>query len=112
MKEHKVQRFGQVIGLKKECVQAYRALHDGPGVRDLLSAAHIRNFNIFLTDMPDGNTYEFAYFEYVGDDFEADMSRLADDRRNQEWLETCDAMQLPLPGETGWRLMEAVFFQP
>lgn len=54
MSQNSAKHFGMVIGLKSECVADYRALHDGPGVRDLLTAANIRNFNIFLTEMPDG----------------------------------------------------------
>ncbi|AML51847.1 L-rhamnose mutarotase [Falsihalocynthiibacter arcticus] len=112
MQKTTVQRFGQVIGLKSTCIQAYRDLHDGSGVRDLLTAANIRNFNIFLTEMPDGKTYEFAFYEYVGDNYDEDMARLAVDPRNQEWLKICDPMQFPLPGEDSWRQMENVFYNP
>jgi L-rhamnose mutarotase len=107
-----VQRFGMVIGLKEDCEREYRDLHAGPGVRDLLTGANIRNFNIFLTEMPDGQIYEFVYYEYVGDDYVADMAKLADHPRNQAWLEQCDPMQIPLPGHNSWKMMESVFLQP
>jgi L-rhamnose mutarotase len=64
--ENGVRRIGMVIGLKEECIADYRQLHDGPGVRDLLRAYNIFNFNIFLQKMPDGKFYEFAYYEYHG----------------------------------------------
>ena len=59
-----IPRIGMVIGIKEVCIAEYRALHNGPGVRDLLEAANMRNFNIFLQKMPDGKYYEFAFFEF------------------------------------------------
>jgi L-rhamnose mutarotase len=107
-----MRRFGMVIGLREERAEEYRALHRSAGVRDLLTAANIRNFNIFLHRLPDGKLYEFAYYEYVGDDHAADMARLAAEPRNIEWLKLCDPMQLPLPGETGWAEMEPIYHNP
>jgi len=112
MTQHSVRHFGMVIGLKPECIPDYRVLHDGPGVRDLLNAANIRNFNIFLTMMPDGKPYEFAYYQYVGADYEADMARLNADPRNVAWLALCDPMQVPLPGHKSWTIIDSIFFQP
>lgn len=105
-----MKRFGMVIGLKDDSEVAYRTLHAGVGVRDLLSAANISNFNIFVHRLPDGKLYEFGYYEYIGTDYEGDMMRLASDPRNVEWLSLCDPMQVPLPGSTGWTIMEQVFF--
>ena len=89
----------------------YRRLHvDGyPGVRDLLSRYQLRNFSIFLHNVA-GRWLEFGYYEYHGEDFEADMAALAAEPRNQEWLVRCDPMQAPLDGETGWSVMERVYF--
>ena len=112
MSQHPVRHFGMVIGLLQDRIADYRALHDGLGVRDLLNTANIRNFNIFLTVMPDGKPYEFAYYEYVGLDYEGDMARLNADPRNTAWLALCDPMQVPLPGQKGWTMMESIFFQP
>jgi L-rhamnose mutarotase len=105
-----VRRFGQLIGLRPELVEEYKRLHDGPGVRALLRQANIRNFSIFLQQMPDGKLYEFAYFEYHGDDYEADVAWLAAQPENQAWLALCDPMQIPLEGETSWAAMEPIFF--
>jgi L-rhamnose mutarotase len=105
-----IRRVGMVIGLREECIGAYRALHDGPGVRDLLQAYNIRNFNIFLQKLPDGKFYEFAYYEYHGKDYEADFAKLAREQRNIEWLKQTDATQTPLPGYTSWTVMERIFF--
>jgi L-rhamnose mutarotase len=101
-----------VIGLKEDCVNTYRALHDGPGVRDLLQAHNILNFNIFLQKMPDGKFYEFAYYEHHGSDYEADLARLAKEPGNIAWLQQTDPTQTPLDGHTSWALMERIFFNP
>ena len=112
--ERGVQRIGMVIGLRDEAEEAYRRLHaaDEPGVRDLLTKHRIRNFSIFLQRLPDGRLYEFAYFEYVGDDLERDLAALDAEPRNRAWLARCDPMQRPLPGAASWTVMETLYFQP
>ena len=109
-----VRRVAMVIGLRDESVEAYRRLHadDEPGVRDLLNTYHVRNFSIFLQRLPDGHLYEFAYFEYVGDDLERDMAALAAEPRNVAWLAQCDPMQRPLPGAESWTTMEPIYHNP
>lgn len=107
-----LRRFGMVIRLRDEAAEAYKALHAGAGVRDLLTEANILNFNIFLHRLPDGSLYEFGYYEYVGNDYSADMAKLAAHPRHIEWLALCDPMQLPLPGQTGWTAMEQIYFNP
>lgn len=113
-RERRVQRVGMVIGLRDEAEEAYRRLHadDEPGVRDLLTKHHIRNFSIFLQRLPDGRLYEFAYFEYVGEDLERDLAALDAEPRNRAWLARCDPMQRPLPGAEAWTVMETIYHQP
>ena len=89
MSQHSVRHFGMVIGLHQNRIADYRALHDGPGVRDLLNTANIRNFNIFLTVMPDSKPYEFAYCEYAGLDYEGDIARLNADPRGWRCATRC-----------------------
>jgi L-rhamnose mutarotase len=107
-----IKRVGMVIKLKPEYIDEYKALHadSNPGVRDLLVKANMRNFSIFLHQLDDGNYYEFGYYEYHGDDFEADMAKLAIEDRNIEWLKVCDPMQVPLEGYEGWAEMEQVYY--
>lgn len=109
-----VKRIGMVIGVKPERLKEYRELHSDshPGVRDLLAQANIRNFTIFLTEMPDGMPYLFGYYEYHGNDYQADMARLSDEPRNAEWLSMTDPMQIPLPGEPTWKPMEEIYHNP
>jgi L-rhamnose mutarotase len=107
-----VKRVGMVIKIKPEFIEEYMAVHSdsNAGVRDLLIKANMRNFSIFLHQLDDGNWYEFGYYEYTGDDFEADMAKLAKHPRNIEWLKICDPMQVPLDGYEGWAEMEQVYF--
>jgi L-rhamnose mutarotase len=107
-----IKRVGMVIKLKPEYIEEYRALHadSNPGVRDLLVKANMRNFSILLHQLDDGNYYEFGYYEYHGNDFEADMAKLAKEDRNIEWLKICDPMQVPLDGYDGWAEMEQVYY--
>ena len=109
--EPEVKRFGMVIGIRPEKIKEYKRLHadDNPGVRDLLTKYNMHNFSIFLHEI-DGNWYEFGYYEYTGSDYEGDMARLAEEPRNKEWLEKCDPMQIPLPGEKSWSMMETVYY--
>jgi L-rhamnose mutarotase len=105
-------RVGMVIKIKPEHIKEYKALHadSSPGVRDLLREANMHNFSIFLIQLEDGNWYEFGYYEYTGDDFEADMAKLNKHPRNIEWLKKCNPMQIPLEGNVGWAEMEQVYF--
>jgi L-rhamnose mutarotase len=104
-------RVGMVIELDGDKIDEYKALHadTNAGVRDLLTRYHIRNFSIFLREIG-GRWYEFGYYEYTGDDYEGDMARLGAEPRNKEWLKVCDPMQIPLPGEESWAVMEQVYF--
>ena len=103
-----------VIGVKPDRLSAYEALHaaSNPGVRDLLDKYHMHNFSIYIQKM-DGNHYlEFAYYEYTGSDAKADAEALAKEPRNVKWLSQTDAMQIPLPGATGWTKMQEIFYNP
>lgn len=110
-KNHK--RVGMVIRLKPECVDEYRKLHSAsnPGVRDLLSKYNMVNFSIFLHRIGK-EWFEFGYYEYSGENFEADMAALAEEPRNKAWLEICDPLQLPLDGAASWVEMEEVYHNP
>lgn len=110
--KNEVKRVGMVIKIRPEYIDEYKAIHSDStaGVRDLLTAANMHNFSIFLTQLDDGNWYEFGYYEYTGDDFDADMAKLDKNPRNIEWLEICDPMQVPLEGFDGWKEMEQVYY--
>jgi len=107
-----VKRVGMVIGIKPDKLEEYQRLHADScaGVRDLLSKANIANFSIFLRQLDGAKFYLFGYYEYIGDNYEEDMARLAAEPRNKEWLSVTDPMQIPLPGESTWAMMEEVYY--
>jgi L-rhamnose mutarotase len=111
LKSKPPKRVGMVVGLHSEMLDEYKSVHanDHPGVRDLLNKYHLHNFSIFLHQI-EGKWYEFGYYEYTGNDFEGDMARMDAEPRTIEWLKQCDPMQLPLPGETSWAVMEQVYY--
>lgn len=92
------QRFAWVTGLKPEKAAHYRELHahPWPGVNRMITACHIQNFSIHEREI-EGKTYLFAYLEYVGTDFAADMKRMAADPETQRWWKETDPCQSPLP---------------
>ena len=104
-------RVGMVIGVKPDKIAAYKALHAAskPGVRDLLSKYHMKNFSIYLRQLDDGNYYLFGYYEYDGKDYSGDMAKLSAEKRNAEWLAVTDPMQKPLKGQKSWTQMEEVY---
>ncbi len=95
----KVQRFGAVIGLRPEKKDYYIQLHANtwPGVLEQIRRSNIRNYSIFLAEL-EGKLYLFAYYEYVGEDFEADMAKMAADPETQRWWKETDPCQIRLPG--------------
>ena len=104
-----VRRFGQVIRVRPELVEAYERLHREawPGVLAAINVANIRNYSIYRHE-----DRLFAYFEYVGEDFAADMTAMAADPIVQEWWALTDAMQEPSPErEDGewWLALPEVF---
>jgi L-rhamnose mutarotase len=107
----KVKRIGMVVGLRPEKMEQYKRLHadSTEGVRDLLNKYNMHNFSIFLHQI-DGKWYEFGYYEYTGDDYEADMAAMDAEPRIKDWLSVCDPMQIPLPGEKSWAIMEQVYY--
>ncbi|MFF0228222.1 L-rhamnose mutarotase [Streptomyces sp. NPDC004629] len=102
-------RIASVIRLRPEHAEEYLELHRSVPrpVLDTLSRAHVTNYSIFLRD----HTL-FAYFEYTGDDYEADMAAIAADPQTQQWWTLTDPCQQPLdsaqPGER-WVTGEELF---
>lgn len=108
--EIRVQRFGSVTGLKPEKLDYYKKLHADawPAVLETIRECNIQNYSIYLQQLGDGY-YLFSYFEYTGDDFEADMQRMANDPDTQRWWKETDPCQLPLGDDGIWTAMEEVF---
>lgn len=104
-----MQRYGMVIRVRPELEDAYVHLHANtwPEVLRKISDCNMRNYTIFMRD-----GYLFAYYEYVGDDYEADMAKMAADPVTQAWWKLTDPCQEPVEsaakGER-WAEMEEVF---
>ena len=104
-----MQRYGSVIRLKPEKLEEYKALHANPWpeVLQMIHACNIRNYTIYHKD-----GLLFSHFEYIGEDFEADMKLMAADPKTKEWWKLTDPCQEPLetrkPGEW-WASMEEFF---
>lgn len=102
-------RYGQVIKVKEECLERYKELHANPWpeVNRMIRECNIRNYSIFYRD-----GYLFSYLEYIGDDFEADMAKMAADPMTQKWWKETDPCQEPV-GSVGpgvwWADMEEVY---
>ena len=104
-----MKRYGAGIGVRPEKLEEYKKLHAAvwPAVLDMIREVNIRNYSIYYRD-----GLLFSYFEYVGDDFEADMAKMAADPTTQEWWAVCKPCQVPVEtraeGEW-WADMEEVF---
>lgn len=104
-----LKRYGSVIRVKPEKLEEYKKLHASawPGVLNMIKQCHIRNYSIYLND-----DLLFSYFEYTGDDYEADMAKMAADPLTQQWWDVCKPCQEPLETrgkDEWWADMEEVF---
>jgi len=105
------ERMGMVIGIHQDKITEYKRLHAAawPEVLNTIKVCNIENYTIFLREP---ENLLFAYWEYTGVDFEADMKRMAEFPITQEWWALCSPCQHTLPtikqGEY-WSPMEQVF---
>lgn len=104
-----MKRFGQVLKLRPQYQDEYVRQHAAvwPGVLAQIRRSNIRNYSIYLRD-----GMLFAYFEYVGSDFEADMRAMAADPETQRWWAFMEPMQEKWPSATAqewWSNMSEVF---
>ncbi|MEP3279414.1 MAG: L-rhamnose mutarotase [Stappiaceae bacterium] len=106
-----MQRKGFAIRVKPECMAEYKRVHADvwPEVLEKIRQCNIRNYSIFLHE-PDHMM--FGYYEYLGTNHEADMERMAEDMKTQEWWDLCKPMMAPLQtraeGEF-WAEMDQIF---
>jgi L-rhamnose mutarotase len=106
-----MQRMGMLIGIDPAGIAAYKKLHAAvwPQVLATLQKAQIRNYTIFLREP---ENLLFGYWEYHGENFEADMALIAQDPETRRWWSFCSPCQLPLASRADgehWAMMEQVF---
>lgn len=111
---HPAKRYASITGLKPDKVEQYKYLHAHvwPAVLKKIKECNIRNYSIYIKQV-DGKPYLFSYFEYTGDDFGADMKKMAADSITRKWWQETDPTQIPLPDAAAkrkiWSDMEEVF---
>lgn len=107
-----MQRMGMVIGIRPEFIEKYKSLHANvwPEILQSLRECNVTNYSIFLREP---ENLLFGYWEYLGEDFEADMKYMADLPITQEWWDVCipcqKALETRAEGEW-WAMMEEVFY--
>ena len=104
-------RKGLVIGIKPEFIAEYKKTHSDvwPDILEKISESQIKNYSIFAQE-----DRLFAFFEYHGDDFEKDMTKMKNDPRFIEWEKFHENMFRPLEHQEkfeGWVELEEVFRQ-
>lgn len=105
-------RFGQLGKLKPEKVEEYVALHaePWPGVLKTITDCNLKNYSIYRHGLE-----VFAYFEYVGEDYDADMAKMAEDPVTQEWwthTKPCFEKYAIDPGSEFYHDMQSIFYHP
>ena len=75
-----MRRFGQLIGVDPALLETYKSYLAAvwPEVLEMIKACNISNYSIYYK-----NNMLFAYMEYTGDDFAADMAKMAADPKTQ-----------------------------
>ena len=104
-----MKRYGQIIKLKHDKIAEYKKLHSAvwDDILALIKDCNIRNYSIYLK-----GDLLFAYFEYVGDDYEKDMQKMESNPVNQKWWEACKPCREPVENRKEgewWSDMEEVF---
>lgn len=106
-----MKRVAQVIRVRPEHVEAYEEVHAAvwPTVLETLRRHHVTNYSIYRH-----GDLLLSYFEYLGEDYDADMAGIAADPETQRWWTVTDPMQEPVPdapeGEW-WHPIPEVFHQ-
>ena len=104
-----MKRVASVIGLKAENREEYERYHAAvwPAVLARLTASNIHNYSIYRH-----GELLFSYFEYTGEDYDADMASVAADPETQRWWALMEPMQekwsTAAPDEW-WSTMTEVF---
>jgi L-rhamnose mutarotase len=108
-------RYAWITGLKPEKAAYYKELHahPWPAINQRLKECNIQNYSIHLKEI-DSKLYLFSYLEYTGNDWEADMKKMAADPETQRWWKETDPCQAPLSDAAAqgkiWSDMEEVYY--
>lgn len=104
-----MKRYGSVIRVAPGKLEEYISLHAAvwPSVLKMIKECNLQNYSIYYKD-----GWLFSYYEYVGNDYTADMAKMAADPETQRWWSVTEPCQEPLStrkeGEW-WAEMDEVF---
>ena len=101
-----VQRYGSVIKVAPGRLEEYKRLHAAvwDSVKKMIKECNLQNYSIYYKD-----GYLFSYYEYTGNDYAADMAKMAADPETQRWWTFCEPCQQPLESRAEgewWATME------
>lgn len=90
-----MKRYGMIVGVDEAKKAEYVRLHAAvwPDVLKMITECNIRNYSIYLKEP---ENLMFSYYEYVGEDYAADMAKMAADPVTQQWWAVCMPCQRPL----------------
>ena len=110
-----LRRVHSITGLKENKAAYYIELHAvvWPEILRLIKRCHIQNYSIALKEI-DGKLFLFSYFEYTGENFDADMKTMAENSEMHRWWKETDPCQIPLPDAAAvgkiWSYAQEVFY--
>ena len=87
-----------IIGGKAEDLEEYIHLHANVSetVLERIAKSNILNYSIFHRQLDGGEHVLFSYYEYIVNNYDQDLARIANDPATQEWWDLCGPMQIPL----------------
>ena len=109
-----MKRIGSVTEIMPEKLAEYKKLHANAwlGVLKRITASNIKNYSIYFRTFDDGRHFLFTYFEYVGEDFDADIASIAADEETLRWWDFTKPCLKPFDGlapDQCWAPMEEIF---
>jgi Uncharacterized conserved protein len=104
-----MKRYGSMIKIKADKLAEYKYHHENawPEVNARIKESNLSNYSIYSR-----GDYLFTYYEYTGDDYEADMAKIAADPKTQEWWDVVKPLMEPLPDRAEgdfWSDMEEIY---
>ena len=101
-----VKRYGSISRLTPEMADYYKKLLAAPWkqINDMIKECNIRNYSIYCH-----GEYLFSYYEYTGDNYEADMAKMAADSETQRWWGECVPCMNPLSADGPWMDMQEIY---
>jgi|GEM_PF-2216797 L-rhamnose mutarotase len=100
------QRFCELIALNPDRVEEFQKLHQKipQAVRDAIHQKNIRNYSVFICSTRE-QVYAIRYYEYVGQEYAADMAELERHPDYKAWRnawEECQVTLMPLSSGNWW----------